>query len=160
MIREVKTEDAVQICDIYNYYVNETTVTFETQPISVAEMRQRIVDVSSASPYFVFEEQGEVLGYCYIHPWKAFSAYSHTYETTIYLSPKSKGRGIGSMLMRELIKASRSKGAHVLIACITADNIESIEFHKCLGFSQSSLFKEVGLKFGKLLDVIDLQLTL
>lgn len=160
MIREVKTEDAVKICDIYNYYVNETTVTFETQPISVAEMRQRIVDVSSASPYFVFEEQGEVLGYCYIHPWKAFSAYSHTYETTIYLSPKSKGRGIGSMLMRELIKASRSKGAHVLIACITADNIESIEFHKRLGFSQSSLFKEVGLKFGKLLDVIDLQLTL
>ena len=159
-LRPVTLADAGRIAAIYNKYIADTTITFETEPVSVEVMRGRIDSISSAFPYFVYEYDGELLGYCYAHLWKEREAYSKTLETTVYLAPEACHQGIGSRLMRLLIEECRRQGYHALIACITADNLSSLRFHKRLGFRQVSRFSEVGRKFDRWLDVIDLELVL
>lgn len=160
MIRPVKDSDAAAIAAIYNEYVLHTAISFETEPLSAEAMRERIVQLASHYPYLVAEEEGHIIGYCYAHPWKERAAYFRSWETTVYLHPQHLGRGIGSQLMLSLIDRCRAADCHVLIACITADNTTSREFHRRLGFSQVSHFSEVGQKHGRLLDVVDYQLIL
>ena len=157
-IRKVDpARDAREITEIYRWYVENTTATFELVPLSEEEMLLRIEDIASGFPYYVWEEGGNILGYCYAHRWKSFPAYDITLETTIYLRPEAKGRGIGHLLMKRLIDECRVAGYISLIACITAENTESCRFHESLGFLPVSRFRNVGKKFGRLLDVADYQ---
>ncbi|MBE6318287.1 MAG: N-acetyltransferase [Bacteroidales bacterium] len=160
MIRNVKASDASAIVEIYNEYILNTTISFEMEPLSVEQMRQRIEDISAHCPYLVWEEDDEIAGYCYAHPWKERAAYHNTLETTIYLSPRHFLKGIGTKLMKQLIEDCRQAGFKVLIACITANNEVSIEMHRRLGFKKVSHFEQVGEKLDQLLDVIDMQLIL
>ena len=160
MIRNVIKSDAKSITQIYNHYILHSTISFETKTLTCEEMGKRIADISSSYPYYVYEEDGKIAGYCYAHPWKERAAYQNTLETTIYISPAHTHKGIGELLMRALIDECRNRGFHALIACITADNDPSCRFHAKLGFKQVSLFKEVGMKFGKWLDVADYELLL
>lgn len=160
MIRKVNVDDAADIVGIYNYYIEETTVSFETTPLTVWQMRERIDEISKSFPYYVYEIDGRVAGYAYVHKWKERAAYGKTLETTIYLDRNVKHKGIGTELMKRVVSECRNRGFRVLIACITGENIESIEFHEHLGFSKASLFHNVGEKFGRLLDVVDMQLQL
>lgn len=70
MIREVKPDDAADIVTIYNRYIAETTVTFETVKLSTVQMQQRIKEISHHFPYYVYETEGKVVGYAYVHQWK------------------------------------------------------------------------------------------
>lgn len=160
MIRKVTVEDAESIACIYNYYINETTISFETEPLTVHDMKQRIAEISATYPYLVYEKNGKVIGYCYAHAWKERAAYSHTLETTVYLAQESMRKGVGSELMKKLISECRTAGYKSLIACITAENTASCAFHEHLGFTQASRFKAVGQKFGRWLDVVDYELLL
>lgn len=159
MIRPLRaTEDAAAVAALYKPYVEQTTASFETTAPGEAEMRDRLLHLPF--PGFAHEESGNLLGYCYAHPWKNRPAYSRTLETTLYLAPQAQGRGIGRALMAALIPACRAWGAHVLIACITAENTRSCRLHESLGFRQASHFHAVGHKFGRYLDVIDYELHL
>lgn len=160
MIRKVLPQDTEAIANIYNEYVTKSVVTFETIPLTVNEMGKRIDDLSKEYPYFIYELDGEIIGYCYAHAWKARAAYKNTLETTVYISAKHKSKGIGTQLMNTLISHCKELGYHTLIACITAGNDESNRLHSRLGFKQVSHYKEVGKKFDKWLDVIDYQLML
>ena len=137
-IRPVRLDDAERVASIYNKYVSATTITFETEPVTTEEMRGRINSISTAFPFFVYEYDGVVIGYCYAHPWKEREAYSKTLETTVYLAMEVCHRGIGNLLMVALIKECRLRGYHALIACITADNIRSIRLHQNLHFLPAS----------------------
>ncbi len=159
-IRPVTLEDAGAIVDIYNYFITDTTVTFEVQPLTVEEMAERIREISARFPYFVYEEDGRVLGYCYAHLWKERAAYSKTLETTVYLHKDATHRGIGSLMVNHLVDLCRDEGYHALIACITEGNEASVKMHEKLGFRQVSEYKEVGRKFGEWLGVVDLELLL
>lgn len=160
MIREVKLQDAKAITEIYNEYVMHTVATFETEPLQEDVMCSRIAEISAHFPYFVYEINTEVVGYCYAHTWKEKDAYKYTLETTVYLSPAHTGKGIGKLLMQKLVEECRRQGYHALIACITAGNEASKSLHRGLGFKQVSHFEKVGLKFGRWLDVIDYELLL
>ena len=161
MIRDVNADnDARQIADIYNKYVLETTVSFETEPITVIQMRERIERIVAKYPYLVYEEKGKVIGYAYVHLWKERVAYSHTVETTIYLAPDCVQRGVGSALMSRLISECRNRHYRMLIACVTGENHRSLAFHQRLGFNVASHFHNVGNKFGRWLDVIDLEMDI
>jgi phosphinothricin acetyltransferase len=160
MIRYVTQRDVKRITEIYNDYIINTTISFEVKPLTEDEMRNRIESVLAHGPFLVWEEDGEIAGYCYAHPWKERAAYHNTLETTVYLAPQYFRRGIGSQLMHELINQCRVDNIKVLIACITANNEASIKMHEALGFKQVSYFSQVGEKFGQWLDVIDMQLTL
>ena len=160
MIRPVHLDDAAAIATIYADYVEHTTISFELAAPTVQQMGERIASLANTYPYLVYEEDGMILGYCYAHAWKERAAYSHTWETTVYLVPQAKGRGIGTALMQRLIADSRAAGCHVLIACITDENSPSRAFHEKLGFRKVSHFSQVGFKFGQWLDVTDYQLLL
>ncbi len=160
MIRPADINDAAAIARIYNYYVTETDISFETEPVSEDEMRSRITGISSRFPYIVYDNNGTVEGYCYAHPWKERAAYRLTLETTVYVDISKRGKGIGTQLMTQLIDECRRNGCHALVACITGSNAASLSLHRRLGFRQVSRFPEVGFKHGRFLDVIDCQLTL
>ena len=70
MIRQVELQDAKAITNIYNEYVLQSVATFDTEPVLEEEMRTRIAEISSRFPYFVYEENQEITGYCYAHTWK------------------------------------------------------------------------------------------
>ncbi len=160
-IRDVRPEqDAKAIADIYRFYVEKTTVSFELKAPDCKAMLSRIIDITSNYPYLVYEDNGQILGYCYVHQWKERPAYKETLETTIYLATNAVGRGIGHHLMKELIARCKSQGYHSLIACITAENKTSCLFHENLGFKKVSHFKSVGFKLGRYLDVVDYQYEL
>lgn len=95
---------------------------------------ERITQISANFPYFVYEIDNEVVGYCYAHLWKERAAYRYTLETTVYLSTKHIGKGIGRLLMQRLIEKCRESGYHALIACITKGNETSYALHAKLGF--------------------------
>lgn len=161
MIRDVNPySDSRSISEIYNHYIADTTVSFEVDCLSVEDMETRIAHIAERYPYYVFEVNGKIMGFCYAHPWKERAAYEKTLETTVYLSHDAKYQGIGRQLMMRLIEECRQRGYVSLIACITAENIESCEFHKKLGFEKVSHFHKVGYKFNRFLDVIDYQLIL
>lgn len=161
MIRYVEpVHDSSTIAEIYNHYVDNTTITFETAPVSVDEMAERVTEISQHYPYFVYEMDGQIIGYCYVHAWKSKAAYDCTLETTVYMAPGQTGRGLAVELMNRLIEECRSRGYKALIACITGGNEPSCRMHRKLGFSQVSYFKSVGFKFGKYLDVVDYELLL
>ena len=160
MIRSVRVEDAAAIAAIYNYYVLDSTISFEVAPLGEEEMRARIEQTVAEFPYLVWESEGQLLGYAYAHRWKERAAYAGTWEVTIYLHPQSCGLGIGSRLMQQLVTDCRRAGCRSLIACITGENAASRAFHARHGFRQVSHFVRVGMKFGRLLDVVDYQLEL
>lgn len=160
MVRCVELADTKAITDIYNEYVMNSVATFETEPVSETEMHSRISEISSHFPYLVYEADGEVAGYCYAHTWKERAAYKYTLETTVYLSPRYQGKGIGRQLMARLIDECHMAGYHALIACITEGNEASNRLHLKLGFRQVSRFEKVGIKFGRWLDVLDYELLL
>lgn len=159
-IRDVRPADMPEITRIYNHYVLETDISFETEPVSVGEMTRRMEEFTASYPYIVCVADGRVAGYCYAHPWKSRAAYAGTLETTIYLDPDFTRRGIGLALMERLIDDCRKAGFDSLIACITGGNEASCRMHERLGFRQVSFFKAVGRKFGRMLDVVDYQLQL
>lgn len=160
MIRKVEDRDVPVIADIYNGYISNSVASFEIKPLTEEEMRGRIFSISSHFPYIVEEEDGKVVGFAYAHLWKDRASYRKSLETTVYIHPDYQHKGIGTRLMLQLIEECRTAGYHVLIACITGSNKQSCRLHEKLGFHQVSLFKEVGEKFGKRLDVVDYELIL
>jgi len=153
MIRSITSDDAVQICDIYNHYVLHTAVTFEEEAVTTEEMVRRIEEILPKLPWLVWEEAGRLLGYSYAKPWRPRSAYRYSAETTVYVRLDSAGRGIGSALYRELIAELRDRSLHAAIGGILVPNDASVALHEKLGFRKVAHFREVGWKFGEWRDV-------
>jgi L-amino acid N-acyltransferase YncA len=153
MIRACTAADAAAICEIYNPFVRDTVVTFEEAPVAVAEMAQRIADVTARFPWLVAEEQGAIVGYVYATPWKVRSAYRFSVESTVYVAPGHRGRGVGAALYQELILALRRLGVHCAVGGIALPNAASIALHEKIGFKKIGQFIEVGRKFDRWVDV-------
>lgn len=160
IIRRVKPSDAAAVAEIYNYYVLNTDISFETARVDAVAMGRRISEISSSYPFLVCEDAGVLVGYCYAHRWKDRTAYERTAEVTVYVDPTKRRRGIGTLLMGRLIEECKTIGLHALVACITAPNDASVGLHAGFGFERVSYFKEVGTKFGRRLDVYDYELII
>ncbi|HEQ72392.1 MAG TPA: N-acetyltransferase family protein [Spirochaetia bacterium] len=154
MIRHADTHDADAIRAIYNYYVTDTVVTFEEEPVSRGEMASRIEKVTERFPWLVYEEAGRILGYAYAKRWLTRASYRHTAESTVYLAPDATGKGIGSALYTELFAVLCGAGElHAVIAGIALPNPASVALHEKFGFRRAGLFREVGYKFNTWIDV-------
>ncbi len=153
MIRHVKIEDAKAICDIYNHYVRNTIITFEEEPVSLQEMRDRITKVTLTFPWLVLEEKGIISGYAYASNWNIRSAYRFSAESTIYLQSDSIDKGLGRKLYEYLLSDLRNRSLHSVIGVIALPNENSIALHEKLGFQKVAHFSEVGWKFDKWIDV-------
>jgi phosphinothricin acetyltransferase len=153
MIRSVKIDDAAAIRDIYNYYIINTIISFEEEPVSIREMTKRIRNISASYPWLVWEESEEVLGYAYIHQWHERAAYRYSAEVSIYLKKGHEGKGIGGNLFAHLLEKVKKSNIHALISGITLPNERSIALHEKFGFKKVARFNEVGFKMNKWLDV-------
>lgn len=153
MIRPATVDDASAICDIYNYYVLTTIITFEEVPVTLEEMEQRIVSISKIYPWLVFVENNEIVAYAYATRWKVRSAYNKTVESAIYVKNGYSGKGIGSKLYSALLSILKEGNFHVVLGGIALPNERSIALHEKLGFVKTGQLNEVGFKFGKWIDV-------
>ena len=153
MIRDVKPADATQIVEIYNYYILNSTVTFEEEAVAVADMEGRIADITVKYPWLVFELEGKVVGYAYASAWKSRCAYKYSVETTVYLKNGFSGKGIGSELYTELLARLQKLSLHGIIGGVAIPNDGCIALHQKFGFEKVAHFKEVGFKFDKWIDV-------
>jgi phosphinothricin acetyltransferase len=152
-IRNVNLTDAAQIAEIYNYYIKNTHQTFETEPLSAEEMRERISEIVADYPYVVAEEDGEIYGYAYAAQFKMRQAYEYSAEVSIYVKADAKQKGIGTRLYEKLFEELRQTDIHALIAGISLPNDGSVKFHEKLGFEKVARFREVGYKLGRWVDV-------
>jgi len=161
MIRDVAIDDSERIAEIYNYYIEETVITFEYDTVTTDDMKGRIKKIRDKGfPFFVYEENGIILGYAYLNNWRDRIAYDITLETSVYLDHKATGLGIGYILYKELIERARKINVHSLIGVVSLPNEASRRLHRNFNFELVGNFRESGLKFGKLIDVEFWQLIL
>ena len=161
IIRPATERDASEVARIYNHYIAETVVTFETDPVTQRDMAGRIADTHALSlPWLVAESDGDILGYAYASNWKGRCAYRFAVESTVYLDPPQTGRGIGTLLYTALIDAIRGLSMHAVIGGIALPNDASIRLHERLGFRKVGQFEEVGFKQQRWIDVGYWQLLL
>lgn len=153
-LRDIKIQDAAQICDIYNYYIKHTVVTFEEVEVTEADIRSRIELITKKPlPWIVCVENDRILGYAYANRWQARSAYRCTVESSVYVNCNSTCKGIGTQLYQELLSRLKQFDVHVVVGCIALPNDPSIALHEKLGFKKVGYFNEVGFKFGQWIDV-------
>jgi phosphinothricin acetyltransferase len=153
IVRPVSIADAQAMTDIYNYYVLNTPVTFEEEPLSREEMENRIRAFSPRYPWFVREEGGELVAYAYAHRWHERAAYRFSAEDTVYVKQGFQGRGIGRTLLGMVVEGLKKQGVHVVMAVITVPNEGSAGLHESLGFKKTGHFSEIGWKLGQWRDV-------
>jgi phosphinothricin acetyltransferase len=153
-IRDATAADAAAVAAIYDHYVLGTAVTFEEAAVPASVMAGRIAAIRDAGlPWLVALEDGEVTGYAYAAPWNPRDAYRHTVECTAYVAPGATGGGRGGRLYAELFARLRALEVHAVIAVIALPNPPSITLHERFGLVQAGLFREVGRKFGRWVDV-------
>jgi phosphinothricin acetyltransferase len=161
MIRTVTPEDAPSIASLYNHYVLNTAISFETDAVSPNEMASRIREVTAAGlPWLVAEFNDRVVGYAYASKWKGRCAYRFSVESSVYVDAEHTGKGIGSALYDALLDRLRSGKTHVVIGGIALPNEGSVALHERFGFRKVAHFSEVGYKFERWIDVGYWQVTL
>ena len=123
-------------------------------------MRQRILEAAAGYPWFVCEEDGKLLGYCYGRKWRERAAYRHSVEVSTYLDASAVGKGRGSALLDAILVELRRRGFHSVIGGVSLPNDASVALLEKFGFRPVAHFKEVGYKFGQWIDVGYWQLLL
>jgi L-amino acid N-acyltransferase YncA len=161
-IRPATTADLPTVTEIYEHAVRYGTATFELIPPDLAEMTRRFrALVDGGFPYLVAELDGGVAGYAYAGPYRPRPAYRFTVENSVYLDPAIHRRGIGLQLMQRLIAECEARGFRQMIAVIgDSANAGSIGVHTKCGFQMIGTHPHVGLKFGRWLDTVMMQLAL
>lgn len=153
-IRDAGPQDAAAIASIYNHYVVNSTVTFDTEPKSVEDRLSWLEAHGPGYPVVVTEVDEEVVGWGSLSAWHPRPAYDASVEVSSYISPEFLGRGLGSLLMEDLIERARRIGHHALISQVVSGNAASIALGERFGFSEVGRLPEVGRKFDMWLDVI------
>jgi phosphinothricin acetyltransferase len=157
-IRLVERRDADAIRDIYNVEVATTTVTFDMVPRTLEQQLSWIDEHSGGHPAVVaVTGDGTVIGFGSLSPYKDRPAYATTVEDSVYVHRDHRGRGLGRRLLEELIRLGRDHGFHAVIARIVGDHDASIALHSGCGFTHVGVEREVGRKFNKWLDVVEMQ---
>jgi phosphinothricin acetyltransferase len=162
LIRPAQPGDIPAITGIYAQAVLHGTASFEIEPPDAAEMAHRMQALlTSDYPYVVAENDGAVAGYAYAGAYRARPAYHWCVEDSVYVAPDSHRRGIGLMLLRELVDASAVRGFRQMIAVIgDSAQTASIALHSAVGFRHVGMLQSSGFKHGRWLDTVLMQRAL
>ncbi len=162
-MRDARLADMPAVREIYNYYVANSTVTFDEDAMTLREWKAKFTYLHKLGmPFLVAESpSGQLLGYALVAPWKQKRAYRYTVENSIYLGPAAAGKGLGRALLAELIERSRAAGLKEIIAVIADQGAEaSIALHERFGFVEIGRMGRVGFKFDRWLGTVLLQKSL
>jgi phosphinothricin acetyltransferase len=153
--------NAAAIAEIYKHYVLTSTISFEEEPATEADIRERIDAVYKAGlPWLVAVVDGELAAYAYATPWRARSAYRFSVESSVYVAHDKPRRGLGRALYGALLEQLRQTDIHTVIGGIAMPNEPSVALHEAMNFKKVAHFNEVGRKFGRWVDVGYWQLEL
>jgi L-amino acid N-acyltransferase len=156
-IRQANIKDIESITEIYNEAVLTTTATFDTEPKKIDEQIKWLEHHGSSFPVVVAELQKKVIGWASLSPWSDRPAYAKTAEISIYVKEEYRNMGYGKKLMTKIIEDGEAAGLHTIIARIADGNKVSVKLHEAYGFKHIGTMKEVGEKFGMVLDVYLMQ---
>jgi len=150
--------DLAALTELYNHYVRETAITFDVTPLTPDERRPWLHSHPEDGPHrlLVAREAGspeKILGYATSGPFRPKAAYATSVETSVYLAPDAGGRGIGTLLYKQLFEALEGEDVHRAYAGIALPNEASIRLHRRFGFEEIGVYGEVGRKFGAYHDV-------
>ena len=157
IIRSATQKDLMEITAIYNEAITHSNATFDTQQKTPQEQQQWFNEHGSKNPILVAEYINSIIGWAALSHYSDRCAYSDTAEISVYVQKNYQHKGVGRKLLQSIIKEGKTVGLHTLIARITKGNTESIHLLESLGFEHIGVMKEVGLKFGKRLDVYLMQ---
>lgn len=158
-IRDAAAADLPAILDIYNDAVANTTAIWNETLVDLDNRKAwHQARLERGFPVLVAEVDGRIAGYASYGDWRAFEGFRHTVEHSVYVEKDHRGAGIGKVLMQALIERARAGGIHVMVACIESGNAGSIRLHQSLGFREAGRFSEVGIKFGRWLDLTCMEL--
>jgi L-amino acid N-acyltransferase YncA len=161
IIRIVTPDDAAAIAAIYAHHVCHGTASFDIEPPGVDTWRDKIGLILSKSwPFLVVEKNDQLVGYAYATQFRDRPAYAETCENSIYVAKDSVGTGIGTALLQALLDRATQSGFRQMIAVIGGGEPASVALHAKLGFVQAGRMRNVGRKFGRLLDTVYMQLEL
>ncbi|MDX8339441.1 GNAT family N-acetyltransferase [Draconibacterium sp. IB214405] len=156
-LKTLEEKDLSLIKDIYNYYIANSTATFHTGSVSEDDLNGILPIGDKRFQSFLIEYNSELAGYCYLGRYKPRAAYDRTAEVTIYLKPEYFGKGIGREVLQLLEQKALEVGIVVLMGIITAENEASVKLFERMGYEKCGHFKQVGEKFGRILDVVAYQ---
>jgi L-amino acid N-acyltransferase YncA len=154
VLRLATVEDAEAIRSIYNVEVTTSTVTFDLEPRTLQVQRDWLAARSGAHSAIVAEDEGEVIGFASLSPWKDRPAYRTSVEDSVYVHRDHQGRGVGRILLSHVLDVAQQSGFHAVFGRIVGGHEASIALHQGLGFEIIGTEREVGRKFGKWLDVV------
>lgn len=157
IIRKATLDDLAAITGIYNEAVLRTEATFDFEPKTVEQRKPWFNDHDSRHPILVAEQDGLVAGWASLSKWSDRRGYSDTTEVSLYVEKENQRRGLGRQLLEAIIEEGRKVGLHTVIAQIAESNQPSLVLFRSEEFEQVGVLKEVGRKFGRLLNVCIMQ---
>ncbi|MFC9285393.1 GNAT family N-acetyltransferase [Streptomyces sp. NPDC057052] len=156
-VRPGEERDLEALTDLYNHYVRETPITFDTAIFTPEERRPWLLSHPEDGPYRLMvaadRHSREILGYATSSPFRAKPAYATSVEVTVYLRPDAGGRGVGTLLYEALFEALSGENLHRAYAGVAQPNEASVRLHERFGFRHVGTYREVGRKFGRYWDV-------
>ena len=162
-LRAAEARDCFAICEIYNFYIQNSVVTFDEQKMEVSQWEEKLTYLNKQNfPFIVSEtDSGEILGFAYVAPWRQKSAYRTTVEDSIYLRAAATGKRVGTKLLEELLSLSKQAGIKEVVAVISDSGAESsVRLHEQFGFKKQGHLAKVGFKFDRWLGTILMQKSL
>jgi L-amino acid N-acyltransferase YncA len=162
-LRAAQSSDCYAIAEIYNFYIENSVVTFDEHIMNSSQWEEKLEYLNKLNLPFVIaaSDQGEILGFAYVAPWRQKSAYRTTVEDSIYLRPAATRKRIGTKLLEELLIQSKAAGVKEVVAVISDSGAESsVRLHEQFGFSKQGHLGRVGFKFNRWLGTILMQKSL
>ena len=159
-IRLGRPSDSEALRAIYNREVLSAIVTFDLVARTPSDQEQWMAAHEGVYPVVVADEEGQVLGFASLSPYRPRPAYATTVEDSVYVAEDHRKRGVGKALLSEVVRLAEVRGFHAVIARIVGGHEASIALHRSCGFQLVGIEREVGRKFGRWLDVAVMQLLL
>lgn len=160
-VRNAAFEDLGAILEIVNYNILNTTSIYDYEPRTLTQQKAIFEDKNKEGfPLIVVEIENEIAGFGTYGTFRFKEGYKFTVEHSVYVSINHQGKGLGKLLLAELIQIAKKQKRHTMIAVIDAENQNSVEFHKQFGFETVGIIKESAFKFDKWLDTVFMQLIL
>ncbi len=154
-IRKAERRDLQALLDIYNYEVEHGVATLDLQPKDLTQW-ELWFDAHNVEnhPLLAAEIDGHVAGYASLSDYREKEAYKSTVELSVYIAPGDRRKGVATALMEAILaEARRDERTHTVVSVITAGNEASVRLHKRFGFAFCGTIREVGMKFGRFLDI-------
>jgi phosphinothricin acetyltransferase len=163
VIRKATPEDLPAMVEIYNYYIQNSVVTFDMDVMALADWAEKFRWINELGLPFIVAQSpsGQVIGFAYVAPWRQKAAFKRTVEDSIYLRPAAIGKRVGTRLLQELLDQAKAAGVKEVVAVISDKGAESsIALHERFGFKHQGHLGKVGYKFGRWLGTVLMQKSL